>query len=115
MTCGESSNVVCKHRAATLTFYVDLNDRLPAGVIAVSAIATTDDDDLSIDNVQVLGTDQVVESTGNGCQDKTLIADRAILIVLSGGVQGDDEVIVTVAWTQDDGDEDALDCRVLVT
>lgn len=115
MTCGQSDNVVCKHRAATLTFYVDLNDRLPAGVLLTSVSATTDDNDLSIDAVQVLNGDYVVAVAGNSCQDKTLISDRAILLVLSGGVASDDEVIVTVAWTQDDGDADALDCRLLVT
>ena len=115
MTCGQSDNVVCKHRSATLTFYLDLNERLPAGVLLTSAAASTEDGDLSIDAVQLLNADFVVQTAGNSCQDRTLIADRAIVIVLSGGVQSDDEVIVTVTWVQDDGDTDALDCRVLIT
>lgn len=114
MTCTTSDNVVCKHRAATLTFYLDLNDRLPAGVLVTSATAATEDDDLVIDAVSVLNADLVVQSANNSCQDRTLYADRAVLLVLSGGVASDDEIVVTVTWVQDDGDTDALDCRVLV-
>jgi hypothetical protein len=112
-SCSESENVVCKHARATKTFYVNL-DFLPTGVTVVSATADTEDATLAIDTVEVLQTDLTVDES-QGCAGFQLEADRAILVVLSGGTSSEDEVIVTVNWVQSDGDEDSRDCRVLVT
>lgn len=114
MTCAESDNVVCKHRSASITYYVDLDARLQHSVTVLSATASTEDEDLTISQVQVLDESLQIEE-GSECQPRVLVANRAILIQLTGGVPSDDEIIVTVQWAQSDGDEDALDCRVLVT
>lgn len=111
-SCVSSENVVCKHARATVTFYVDLSF-LQAGVTVVSATADTEDASLTVEGVTVLDADLTVDPS-HGCDGAQLIADRAILVILSGGVPSDDEVIVTVNWVQSDGDEDSRDCRVLV-
>lgn len=113
MSCVSSLNLICKHVRATKTFYVNLNF-LPAGVTAVSATADTEDAELGVDVVEVLGEDLTVDPS-EGCAGEQLLADRAILVVLSGGVASEDEVIVTVNWVQSDGDEDSRECRVLVS
>ena len=112
MTCVESENVVCKHVRATKTFYVDLGF-LNDGITAISATATTEDASLSIDGVQVLDADLTVDPS-QGCAGAQLYANRAILVILSGGVSSDDEVIVTVGWVQSDGDEDSRELRILI-
>lgn len=111
MAC-RTETVICKHRNAARTYYVDLNDALPIGVTLVSATASTDDANLSVGSVGVVSGDTVIE--GGTCGDITLKANRAVLLALSGGVASVDEVLVTVSWTQSDGDSDAVDCRLFV-
>lgn len=111
--CTSSLNLVCKHVRSTRTFYVNL-DFLPVDVTVVSATADTQDADLVIESVTVLATDTTIDANGQ-CSGDELEADRAILVVLSGGVASDDEVIVVVNWVQSDGDTDSRDCRVLVS
>lgn len=112
MSCIGSENVVCKHNLATKTFYVDLSF-LPDGVTISSATATTTAEDLSVDTVEVLQTNLTVDAA-DGCAGTDLEANRALLLVLSGGVESDDEVFVTVVWEQSDGDTDARDLRLIV-
>lgn len=112
MSCVESENVLCKHVRATKTFYVDLSF-LNAGITAVSVTADTADASLTIDGVEVLDADLTVDPS-QGCAGSQLYADRAILVILSGGVASEDEVIVTVEWVQSDGDVDSRELRVLV-
>lgn len=113
MSCYQSLNVVCKHASASLSYYLDLDDRLQDGVTVVSAAATTEDASLQVDLVEVLTEDLTIPG-GSECAPKILPTGRAVLIRLSGGQDSDDEVIVTVTWTQSDGDSDAIDCRILV-
>jgi hypothetical protein len=120
MTCIQSKNVLCKHVRATRTYYVDLDDYLPDDVTLVSVTADTSDNDLNVDDVQIVEADLVIEANAN-CDEITLRADRAILVVLSGGEEDeetmtdeDEETIVTVNWVQSDGDEDSVDCRLIV-
>jgi hypothetical protein len=112
MTCVESENLVCKHLRSVKTFYVDLSF-LPTGVTAVSATADTADTDLTVDGVQVLDVDTTVDPS-QGCAGAQLEAGRAILVILSGGVASDDEVIVTVCWIDSESNEDCRECRVLI-
>jgi hypothetical protein len=112
MSCTESENIVCKHVRATKTFYADLSF-LETGVTVVSVTADTDDADLSVDSVEVIVEDMTVNAS-NGCAGVDLESGRAVLILLSGGVASDDEVIVTLAWVQSDGDEDARELRLIV-
>lgn len=113
MSCYQSLNVICKHTAASMVYYLDLNARLPDGVTIESVTATTTDASLEIDMAEVAEEDITIPG-GSNCAPKILPAGRAILVRLSGGQDSDDEVIVTVAWVQSDGNSDAVDCRVLV-
>ena len=106
--CYESSNVLCKHSRATITVYVDLDKRLPPLVTVSNPTADPVDATLTITDV-----DTVVESD-SGCSGLTLIAGRAIQMTISGGASSDDESIVTVGYDISNGDEDYLDCRILV-
>lgn len=110
--CHQSQNVICKHASASRTFYVALDDRLPAGVTITNAVATTDTD-IEVVLVEVLDADVTIVE-GTACTETTLPADRTILIRLAGGDESDDEQIVTVTWVQSDGDEDAVDLRLIV-
>lgn len=107
--CSESLNVVCKHARGTNTFYLDLS-WLPDGVTVSNASATTEDANITIENVEALSADVVDPN----CSTATLTVARAILLLLSGGLPDDDEVIITVCWDQSDGDTDCRDCRLLV-
>lgn len=111
MSC-RTDKVICKHRDASKTYYVSLDEILPIGVTIVSASSSTEDASLTISVTDIVTEDTTVN---NGqCGDLTLKADRAVLLGLSGGASSDSEVIVTVQWTQSDGDSDAVDCRLLV-
>lgn len=111
--CHQSENVLCKHVRATRTFYLDLDQRIPAGVLIDSADASSDDETLTINDVQVVDSD--TEITSGDCT-VNLVEGRGILVQVSGGTatEDDSETIVTVSWVQDDGDEDAIDCRLLL-
>lgn len=115
MTCVQSKNVLCKHVRATRTYYVDLDDYLPDDVTIVSVTADTSDSQLTIEDWSIITEDTVVEANAN-CDEITLRADRAVLVVLSGGeiTDDDEETIVTVNWVQSDGDEDSVDCRLII-
>ena len=109
--CFSSENVVCKHWRSTSAFYVDFNNRIPADVTIGSVTADTTAEDLAIESVQVITEDTDVRS---GCGTKTLFADRAIKIVLSGGVPSEDEVTVTVNVLLSDSQEESVDCRLII-
>lgn len=111
--CYESSNVICKHTRATITVYVDLDKRLPSGITVSSPTAEPADAQLTAEDVAVVSEDTVIESDSE-CGGLTLKAGRAIQMTLSGGTPDDDEVLVTVGYTQSDGDEGFLDCRLIV-
>lgn len=111
--CYESSNVLCKHSRATITVYLDLNKRLPPDVTVSNPTADPVDATLTVDDVTTIDVDTVVESD-SGCSGLTLIAGRAIQMTISGGASSDDESIVTVGFDISNGDEDYLDCRILV-
>jgi hypothetical protein len=111
--CYESSNVLCKHSRATITVYLDLNKRLPPDVTVSNPTADPVDEELTVENVATIDVDTVVESD-SGCSGLTLIAGRAIQMTISGGEASDDESIVTVGYDISNGDEDYLDCRILV-
>ena len=110
--CHQSENVICKHAGASRTFYVALDNRLAPGVTITAAVAETDSS-IQIVLVQVLQDDLTIVD-GTACTETTLPADRTILIRLAGGTESDDEQVVTVTWTQSDGDEDAVDLRILI-
>lgn len=109
--CFSSENVVCKHWRSTSAFYLDFNNRIPATVTIDSVTADTTAEDLVISLVEVVTEDTEVRS---GCGTRTLFADRAIKIVLSGGVPSEDEVTVTVIATLSDSQEEPVDCRLIV-
>jgi hypothetical protein len=109
--CFSSENVVCKHWRSTSAFYVDFNNRIADDVTIGSVTADTTAEDLAIESAQVITEDTDVRS---GCGTKTLFADRAIKIVLSGGVPSEDEVTVTVNVLLSDSQEESVDCRLIV-
>lgn len=111
--CYESSNVLCKHSRATITVYLDLNKRLPPDVTVSNPTADPVDATLTVTDVATIDVDTAVESD-SGCSGLTLIAGRAIQMTISGGVSSEDESIVTVGFDISNGDEDYLDCRILV-
>ena len=111
--CYESSNVLCKHSRATITVYLDLDKRLPPDVTVSNPTADPVDATLTVTDVATIDVDTVVESD-SGCSGLTLIAGRAIQMTISGGSSSDDESIVTVGYDISNGDEDYLDCRILV-
>ena len=111
--CHQSENVICKHARAVKTVYLNLDDRLPSGVTLDSAEASSEDETLTIEAVEVVSEDTTVTS-GDCTVD--LIDGRAVLIQISGGTTTTDEseTILTVSWVQSDGDEDAVDCRLMI-
>jgi len=111
--CHQSSNVLCKHSRATITVYLDLNKRLPPDLTVSNPTADPVDATLTITDVDTIDVDTVVESD-SGCSGLTLIAGRAIQMTIAGGASSDDESIVTVGFDISNGDEDYLDCRILV-
>jgi hypothetical protein len=111
--CYESSNVICKHSRATITVYVDLDKRLLPLVTVLNPTADPVDATLNVEDIVTIDVDTVVESD-SGCSGLTLIAGRAIQMTISGGASSDDESIVTVGYDISNGDEDYLDCRILV-
>jgi hypothetical protein len=111
--CYESSNVLCKHSRATITVYLDLDKRLPPDVTVSNPTADPVDATLTVEDVSTIDVDTVVESD-SGCSGLTLIAGRAIQMTIAGGEASDDESIVTVGFDISNGDEDYLDCRILV-
>lgn len=114
MSCGETDNVICKHASATMTFYLDMNDRLPTGVTITAVAATVSGDEtLVVESVGVLDEDLTIQE-GTACTERVLLADRAVLVRLSGGTPGDDEVIISIECTRSDGDIDVVDCRLSV-
>lgn len=112
MSCTQSAGVLCKHSLARKTYFVDLSF-LPVGVTVTSATATTTASGLTVESVTVLAAAMTVDGT-NDCAGTLLEAGRALLIVLSGGVESDDEVNVTVVFVQSDGDTDARELRLIV-
>ncbi len=111
--CYESSNVLCKHSRATITVYLDLDKRLPPDVTVSNPTADPVDATLTVEDVSTIDVDTVVE-LDSGCSGLTLVAGRAIQMTISGGEASDDESIVTVGFDISNGDEDYLDCRILV-
>jgi len=111
--CYESSNVLCKHSRSTVTVYLDLDKRLPPGVTISTPTADPVDATLTVEDVAAVIVDTIVESD-SGCIGLTLIAGRAIQMTISGGASSDDEAIVTVGFDISNGDQDYLDCRILV-
>ena len=111
--CHQSSNVLCKHVRSTISTYLNLDDRLPAGVAITSATADSEDLTLEVVSVEVVTEDTVI--TNAGCS-VNLLADRAILVKVAGGAvtSDDSETVLTVNWVQDDGDEDSVDCRLMI-
>jgi hypothetical protein len=112
MSCTQSENVLCKHPSAEKTFYVDLSF-MPTGVTATSVTASTEDPDLEVVAAEVIDEDITVDAS-EGCAGVDLVTGRAVLVLLSGGVASDYEVVVTVEWQQSDGDTDARDLRLIV-
>lgn len=109
--CYESQNAICKHHRSTVAFYVDFNIRLEQGVLITVCSADTPDDDLTVDACEVLEEDVTVSAE---CPVVELLTGRAVKVTLSGGSPSDDEVIVTVRVVTDDGQEDFVDCRLLI-
>lgn len=111
--CHQSANVLCKHARSTISTYLNLDDRLPAGVAITSAAADSEDLTLEVVSVEVVTEDTVI--TNAGCT-VNLLADRAILVKVAGGAvtSDDSETVLTVSWVQDDGDEDSVDCRLMI-
>ena len=111
--CHQSANVLCKHARSTISTYLNLNDRLPSGVAITSATADSEDLTLEVVSVEVVTEDTVI--TNAGCT-VNLLADRAILVKVAGGAvtSDDSETVLTVNWVQDDGDEDSVDCRLMI-
>ena len=111
--CYESSNVLCKHTRASITVYVDLDKRLPENFTASSPTAESADSSLTIEDVAMVSSETTIESDSE-CGGLVLKAGRAVQMTISGGSPDDDEVIVTVGYTVGNGDEDFIDCRLLV-
>ncbi len=118
--CYESSNVICKHVRADITVYVNLNDRLAAGVRVITATAESEDESLVIGSPEVLGDDLVLEQASS-CGGITLLAEKSLLFTVSGGApaevdsNGNEiETIITVGFVTSDGQQDFVDCRLLL-
>lgn len=109
--CYESQNVLCKHHRSTVAFYVNFDLRLETGVLITDASADTNDDSLVIDAVDIVDEEVTIATS---CQSTTLLIDRAVKVTLSGGTPSDEEVIITVRIASDDGQEDFVDCRLLI-
>jgi hypothetical protein len=111
--CHQTDNILCKHARATRTYYVDLDERLPAGVTASSPAAESEDETLEIELIEVISEDTTV---GTADCSVNLLDGRAIVIQVSGGTATPDEseTILTVSWEQSDGDNDAVDCRLMI-
>lgn len=115
MSCGETDNLVCKHADATMTFYLNLDGRLPSSVTIVSASATVNGDEtVEVDSISVL-EEAVTNQEGTACTEVVLPPDRAVLIRLSGGTNTGDEITISIACTRSDGDIDVIDCRLIIT
>lgn len=113
MTCVSSTNVICKHVSASRWYYVDL-DFMPAGVTVVSAEASSEDDTLTVGEPEVVATNTSIDQN-DGCGPVTLVANRALAIEIGGGtIDEDNEVLVSVTWTQSDGDGDGRYLRLIV-
>jgi hypothetical protein len=113
MSCLESTNVICKHVGATKAYYVDLSF-MPAGVTALEADAEAEDATMDIASPEILDSNVTLED-GSDCGPLTLLAGRAIVIVISGGTPDDDnETRVSVRWTQSNGDADGRYLRLIV-
>lgn len=112
-SCINSTNVVCKHVRATKTFYFNLNNSIPNGLTIADATVDTLDPDLQVESWEILENDLTVDET-QGCAGTQLEGGRAVLVVLSGGTVSDEEVIVTVNWTDSEGGEDSRDGRFLI-
>lgn len=113
MSCTSSKNVICKHVRAEKTFYVDLDNQLPSGVTIESVTASSEDEALEITEASVVTETETITSD-DGCVT-TLVADRAVLVRVTGGTPSDDETTVTIEWEQSDGDSDARDLRLIIT
>jgi hypothetical protein len=115
MTCTQSKNLLCKHVRAERTYYLDLDDYLPAGVTISNPTAESADTNLGIDAIAVVDEDTLIEGSGN-CPELTLRAGRAVLVLLSAGTvtEQDEETLITVGWDQSDVDNDFIDVRLII-
>lgn len=113
--CYESSNVICKHVRAEITVYVNLNPRLAPNVTVVSATAESVDETLTISATAVLNSDTVVEQDSD-CGGLTLLSGKAIRFNIADGAVPDDdtETIITVGFVGSDGQQDYVDCRLII-
>lgn len=111
--CYTTTNLLCKHVRSTVTWYLNLDRRLPDGVTVVETAADSADDNLAIEDVHVITEDTIIQQDSD-CTGVQLIADRSIAVTVSGGTPSDDETTLTISWTQSEGTEDAIDCRILV-
>lgn len=111
--CHQTDNVLCKHARATRTYYVNLDERLPAGVTVSSPAAESEDETLEVESIEVISEDTTIDT---GDCSVSLLDGRAIVVQVSGGTAttDDSETILTVSWAQSDGDEDAVDCRLMI-
>lgn len=115
MSCSETDNLVCKHADATMTFYLNMNDRLPSGVTIVSASATVNGDEtVVVESIGVLEEALTIQE-GTACTEVVLPADRAVLVRLSGGTDTGDEITISIVCGRSDGDVDVIDCRLIIT
>lgn len=76
--------------------------------------STVDSGDESL----LLGSPEVIEedtTVGDGpCKGVVLKAGRAIAFTVSGGTLNEDETIITAGFVTSDGQEDYVDCRLLI-
>ena len=112
-SCYESENVICKHVRADITVYVNLDSRIAIGETVESATADSSDDELTLGAPQIIDTDTVVEESSS-CGGLTLKSGRAISFSVSGGTVIDEETIVVVGFTTSDGQQDYVDCRLMI-
>ena len=114
MSCGETENVVCKHADATMTFYLNMDRRLPTDVTIVSTSAQVNGDEtVEVESIGVLD-EAVTIQAGTACTEVVLPPDRAVLVRLSGGTDTGEEITISITCVRSDGDIDVVDCRMVI-
>lgn len=105
MTCVDSKNIICKHVRSSLTYYVDLTDRL--GDDTVSSVTDLASDDMAL----VLSAEGVISVEGDfpgPCgTDVTIAVGKGIFFTAAAGTTNT-RVTITVEYEKNNGDVDAV-------
>lgn len=104
-TCVDAKNIICKHVRSSLTYYVDLTDRLGDGTVVAVLDLVADDVLLTLSGEAVISTEG--DFPGPCGTDVTIEAGKGILFTATGGTTGS-RATITVEFEKDNGDVDAV-------